>query len=82
MSRQLCKCGETFVNSANLMLHIHQADGTEHGVALQPKLDPRDPDYSRDGIFQTHNCWMCDHGRLKCVNGSYAQCSYPRARND
>jgi len=79
---QKCTCGEIFEDSKDLMFHIRQWASACHRVALQPKLDPRDPDYSREGIFQTHNCWMCDHGRLKCVNGSYSQCSYPRARND
>jgi hypothetical protein len=45
-------------------------------------LDPRDPDPSREGIFRDHNCWMCDYGRLPCVNVNPRQCQYPRARND
>lgn len=45
-------------------------------------LDPRDPDYSREGIFQNHNCWTCKHGALPCRQGSPSQCSNPHARND
>lgn len=45
-------------------------------------IDPRDPDYSRPGIFALHNCWKCNDGKRPCVNGNPAQCDYPRARND
>lgn len=46
------------------------------------KPDPRDPDYSREGIFVLHNCFRCDSGRLSCVQGNPSRCEYPRARND
>ncbi len=46
------------------------------------KPDPRDPDYSREGIFQTHNCWRCNHGELACKTENPGMCPYPRARND
>jgi hypothetical protein len=26
------------------------------------KPDPRDPDYSRKGVFVYHNCWRCRSG--------------------
>ena len=45
-------------------------------------LDPRDPDYSRAGIFQNHNCYRCKHGARPCVQGSASRCEYPHARND
>ena len=44
--------------------------------------DPRDPDYSREGIFILHNCWRCQNGAARCVNGNPRQCEYPHARND
>ena len=46
------------------------------------KPDPRDPDYSRDGIFVYHNCWKCKSGEKPCVVGNPRQCEYPHARND
>lgn len=48
-----------------------------------PKPDPRDPDYSRHPwIFVHHNCWRCDDGKRKCVQGSPNTCEFPRARNE
>lgn len=46
------------------------------------KVDPRDPDPSRSGIFRDHNCWRCNDGREPCVTGGSARCPYPHARND
>ncbi len=40
------------------------------------------PDYSRKGIFQTHNCYQCNHGELPCKQGAWNRCDNPRARND
>lgn len=48
----------------------------------EPKLDPRDPDPSREGIFRYHNCWKCQDGKKACVNGAPSRCEYPHARND
>jgi uncharacterized Fe-S cluster protein YjdI len=45
-------------------------------------VDPRDPDYSREGIFIYHNCWKCDSGSRPCVRGNPRQCEFPHARND
>lgn len=46
-------------------------------------LDPRDPDPTREGIFQYHDCYRCEHGRMPCVRGGNpGKCPYPRARND
>lgn len=44
--------------------------------------DPRDPDYTKEGIFQYHRCWKCNDGEKPCVNGNPRQCDYPHARND
>ncbi|MFA7308374.1 MAG: hypothetical protein WC026_17085 [Hyphomicrobium sp.] len=46
------------------------------------KLDPRDPDLSRPGIFRDHNCYRCDSGKKPCVVGNPSRCEYPHARND
>lgn len=46
------------------------------------KLDPRDPDHSREGIFVHHNCARCSDGKRPCVKGNPRQCEYPHARND
>lgn len=47
-----------------------------------PKPDPRDPDYSRIGIFVNHNCSRCRDGELPCKSGNPNRCEYPHARND
>lgn len=44
--------------------------------------DPRDPDYTRTGMFVLHNCWRCKSGKRPCVRGNPNQCEYPHARND
>jgi hypothetical protein len=46
------------------------------------KVDPRDPDYSKQGIFVDHNCWKCQDGKLPCPQGRSLNCEYPHARND
>ena len=46
------------------------------------KLDPRDPDPTRSGIFRDHNCWKCLDGKVPCATGNPNQCRYPHARND
>ena len=45
-------------------------------------VDPRAPDYSRPGIFATHNCWKCRDGQQPCVCGDPCRCEYPHARDD
>ena len=45
-------------------------------------IDPRDPDYSRPGIFATHNCWKCRDGQQPCVCGDPRRCEYPHARDN
>lgn len=54
----------------------------ESQCRLLSRVDPRDPDYSRHGIFATHNCWKCKDGELSCVQGGGRNCEYPHARND
>ena len=44
--------------------------------------DPRDPDYTRVGMFVLHNCARCKDGREACVAGNPRQCEYPPARTD
>lgn len=53
-----------------------------HEDAPAASVDPRDPDYSRPGIFATHNCWKCKDGQKPCVTGNPRGCEYPHARND
>jgi hypothetical protein len=45
-------------------------------------IDPRDPDYSRPGIFADHNCWKCKDGKLPCAKGNPRSCENLHARND
>jgi hypothetical protein len=47
--------------------------------------DPREPDYSRSGIFATHDCWKCRDGSdlLRCPTPARpGNCGYPRARKE
>lgn len=46
------------------------------------QVDPRDPDYSKEGIFVYHNCSRCNDGKKPCVEGNPLKCQYPHARND
>ena len=45
-------------------------------------VDPRDPDYTRVGMFVLHNCARCKDGREPCITGNPRQCEYPHARDD
>ena len=47
--------------------------------SCRDRADPREPDYSRSGIFITHNCSRCRDGTLPC---SAWPCEFPHARND
>src|SRR5690348_9328018 len=58
------------------------APGIEVSQDRGAKRDPRDPDYSRPGIFSTHNCWKCRDGELICVRLDPRGCEFPHARND
>jgi hypothetical protein len=49
---------------------------------VTPRLDPRDPDYSRSGVFVDHNCYVCDSGKKPCVKSNPRDCDTLRARND
>jgi hypothetical protein len=60
----------------------HIAEGNGVDTWKPDRLDPRDPDYSRQGIFQTHNCYRCLDGALPCIVGTPNKCEFPRARND
>ena len=51
-------------------------------VPADTKPDPRDPDYSRSGIFVNHNCSRCRNGELPCKRGAPNRSDYPHARND
>ena len=46
------------------------------------KIDPRDPDPAKEGVFRDHNCWRCKDGTLPCVAGNPRQCENLHARND
>lgn len=46
------------------------------------KPDPRDDDYTRKGVFASHNCSYCQDGKLPCRQGNPRQCEYLHARND
>lgn len=50
--------------------------------ATERKIDPRDPDYSRAGMFRDHNCSYCGDGKHPCRQGGPNRCEYPHARND
>jgi hypothetical protein len=47
-----------------------------------PKPDPRDPDYSRKGVFQDHNCYRCKNGTQPCIKANPRDCDTLHARND
>jgi len=51
-------------------------------VTIPGYVDPRDPDYSREGRFVWHNCWRCNNGNKPCVQRDPSQCEYLHARND
>jgi hypothetical protein len=56
-----------------------------HNLGTREKLDGREPDPTRDGIFRDHNCWRCRSGELPCATqkpGREYLCEYPHARND
>ncbi len=41
------------------------------------------PDYTRKGVFQTHNCGRCNNGEEPCKQADNPRyCSYLHARND
>jgi hypothetical protein len=54
----------------------------DEAIRLMQSGDPRDPDYTREGVFIYHNCWKCNSGKLPCVHGSPSRCGLPHARND
>lgn len=72
------KCGDFVIRNEEFVA-LRQALS---GVEFVKKVDPRDPDPSREGIFKYHNCWRCKDGQEPCVQGHPYRCEYPRARND
>ena len=54
---------------------------TEEEVTLA-RRDPREPDYTREGVFIYHNCYRCKNGTLPCRSGSPNRCDNLTARND
>ena len=84
------QCGKAFAGPRpSGFSHCHQhkrlrvLTHQEEYAMRQQKPDPRDPDYSREGIFQNHNCYRCEHGKMPCVRGGNpAKCEHPHARND
>ncbi len=50
--------------------------------APRKPLDPREPDYSRSGVFIDHNCWRCDSGKKPCIKSNPRDCDTLHARND
>jgi hypothetical protein len=60
------------------LIEVRQAMYT----AASKKIDSRDPDPSKEGIFRDHNCWKCRNGKDPCHYGNPNQCDYPHARND
>jgi hypothetical protein len=51
-------------------------------IGIESLPDPRDSEYSRPGLFSTHNCWRCKNGAELCIRGYPSRCEYPYARND
>jgi hypothetical protein len=51
-------------------------------MSAESKLDPRDLDPSRQGLFKYHNCWKCQSGKKPCVEGNPGSCGNLFARND
>ena len=76
-----CRCSNTLPKAATA--RYDKAERLYYDCSLcRPRPDPRDPDPTRRGKFQLHNCQACDHGRLPCRQGDVTNCDNPRARND
>ena len=74
--------GERYIKAENSGVFVREDDALRMMLGLPPKPDPRDPDYSREGLFQTHNCWRCKSGTEPCVIGNPRDCENLHARND
>lgn len=48
----------------------------------EQRLDPRDDDPTREGMWRSNRCGYCDNGRKPCKQGRHNHCSNPIARND
>ena len=51
-------------------------------IALARQHNAMEPDMTRTGIFQNHNCNRCSDGAKPCVQGGPHKCDNPHARND
>jgi hypothetical protein len=78
------KIGESVRHGMILLTRTGESDWRiETDEKPTKPIDPRDPDYTRTGIFQTHNCGRCKNGELPCTLGvSPRNCGYLYARND
>lgn len=59
--------------------------GPEKRIAYEPIQDPRDLDYTHEGIFIYHNCARCQDGKRpdRCPTPERpGNCGYPQARDD
>ena len=76
------KCGGTHIGSYKCPFTDAEA---KKYLARQCHPDPRDPDYSRPGIFTHHNCSRRKDGTdlSRCPTPDRpGNCGYPQARND
>lgn len=51
-------------------------------IARARQHNAMEPDMTRTGIFQNHNCNRCSDGAKPCVQGGAHKCDNPHARND
>jgi hypothetical protein len=52
-------------------------------IALARQHNAMEPDMTRTGIFQNHNCSTCDSGAKPCIHPrGINECMIPHARND
>lgn len=63
------------------VMHV-DFQGQKHPANTSARIDPRDPDPTREGVFRDHNCYRCDSGAKPCATGNAGTCDYKRARND
>ena len=51
-------------------------------ISLARQHNAMEPDMTRSGIFQNHNCNRCSDGAKPCVQGGAHKCDNPHARDD
>jgi hypothetical protein len=78
ISAEKAELRNAIADLTQMLEEIERADTSQ----VVNKVDPRDPDHSKEGVFVLHNCWRCRDGKLKCAQGNPHQCSMPHARND